>query len=139
MSTSLTRAAMAAALLVASVAPLAAQNSVPESIVSIYRAAPGQQAQLLQWLAKREEAARSAGVGPDKIYMHQSGASWDFVIISPMTTAEQDNAIDAATQRMGLSIGPKASLEIRQYVAEHSDTRAAGPLTATEWLQRRQR
>ena len=136
MSTSLTRAALAATLLVASAGPVAAQTSVPESIVSIYRAAPGQQAQLMQWLAKREEATRSAGVGPDKIYVHQSGASWDFVVISPMTSAEQDTAIDAATQKMGLSIGPKASLEIRQFIAEHSDTRAAGPLTATEWVQR---
>lgn len=137
MPTFLLRAAIAATLTCAGAMPLAAQTTaMPESIVSIYRAAPGHQIQLLQWLAKQEETARAAGVGPSQLYVHQSGASWDFLLVQPATTPEQDNAVDAAAKRMGAAAGPKAGLEIRQHIAEHSDTRAAGPLTVADWLRR---
>jgi len=124
-------------------APAAAQRRQPPQprpetgvIVSIYRAAPGHQEQLLTWLARQDEISRAAGIAPSQLYVHQNGASWDFVLISPQTTPEQDEAVDASARRMGVATGPRTGLELRQHIAEHSDTLAAGPTTAAEWLRR---
>ncbi len=113
-----------------------AQDSTPHSDVQIYRAAPGHQVALLKFLAQQEEAAKAAGLPPSQLYVHQSGASWDYVLISPHTTDAQDKAIDAASLKLGVPTGPKMGIEFRQHVAEHSDTIAAGPVTVAEWLKR---
>lgn len=136
MPTFLTRAASAALLLAACSTSALAQAPAPESIVSIYRAAPGHQTKLLQWLARQDEAGRAAGLAPGQIFVHQSGASWDYIVITPVTTPEQDRAQEAAARRMGLATGARAGLEIREHIAEHSDTRATGPMTVAEWLRR---
>jgi hypothetical protein len=117
-------------------APCLAQPPSDTKIVSIYRAAPGHLEALLEWLAKQDEASRAAGIAPSQLYVHQDGASWDLLMIAPETTREQDRAADAAAAKMGLAAGPRRSLELRQHIAEHSDTFAAGPTTAAEWLNR---
>jgi hypothetical protein len=58
------------------------------------------------------------------------------LLIAPQTTAEQDRAVDAAAAKMGMTVGPRRGLELRQHIAEHTDTYAAGPTTAAEWLSR---
>lgn len=132
------RTILAAALAGAAIAsPLAAQTTeAPRSIVSIYRAAPGHQLALLKWFAQQDEVAKAAGVAASKLYVHQNGASWDFVWIQPETTKAQDDALDAAAKRMSLPTGPRTGLDLRQHIAEHSDTFAAGLMTAAEWLKR---
>lgn len=117
-------------------APLAAQPADQNKIVTLYRAAPGHQLQLLQWLARQDAAGRAAGLPASQLYVHQNGASWDFMIISPVATPEQDRATEAELKRMGGPSGPKLGLEMRQHVAEHSDTFVAGPTTAADWLKR---
>ncbi len=107
-----------------------------EAIISIYRAAPGHQEQLLAWLARQDEISRAAGVAPAQLFVHQNGASWDFLIIAPRTTPAQDEAVEAAARRMRAAAGPRAGLELRQHIAEHTDTFVAGPMTAAEWLRR---
>jgi hypothetical protein len=52
-----------------------------------------------------------------------------------VTSDAQDKALDAATRRMGGMVGPKAGLQFREHIAEHSDTRAVGPTTAAAWLK----
>lgn len=116
-------------------APLYAQSATPRSVVSIYRAAPGQQLALLKWLARQDEIARSAGQPAAQLYVHQDGASWDYVYIQPAQTPDQDKAFDAAAKKMGVDPGPKMGLELRQYIAEHTDTISAGPTTAADWLK----
>jgi hypothetical protein len=135
MKSSIFAVLLAAAALAAPPA-VAQQPSVPRHIVSIYRAAPGQQEALLRWFAQQDEDARAAGVAPAQLYIHQDGASWDFISIQPVTTEAQDAAIEAAARRAHHTAGPRAGLELRRYIAEHSDTFAAGPVTAAEWLRR---
>ena len=125
---------IAAAVILAS-SPAFAQSDVQRSDVQIYRAAPGHQVALLKFLAGQESAAKAAGLPPSQLYIHQSGASWDFVLISPHTTDAQDKAVDAASARMNIPTGPKMGLEFRQHIAEHSDTIAAGPYTVDAWLK----
>ena len=116
--------------------PAAAQPQGQSQIISIYRAAPGHQVRLLQWLARQDEISRQAGLPASQLYVHQDGASWDFLIVAPQTTPEQDQAVDAAARRAGAASGPRAGIELREHIAEHSDTFVAGPTTAAEWLRR---
>lgn len=107
-----------------------------KAIVSLYRAAPGQQLALLKWMAQQDRAAQAAGVAPSQIYVHTSGDSWDYLVINPMTTPAEDDAIDAAAKKMGIVTGPKASLQFRTMIGSHTDTLSDGPMTAAEIIAR---
>ena len=109
-------------------------QDVPQHIVSLYRAAPGQQVALLKWMAQQDRASAAAGIGPSQIYVHTSGDSWDYLVINPVTTKAQDDAIDAAAKQMGLATGPRASIQFRTMIATHTDTTATGPQSAAQIL-----
>lgn len=116
--------------------PIAAQAAEPgRQIVSLYHAAPGQQEALLRWLANQDRATVAAGIAPSQIYVHTDGDSWDFMIINPVTTDAQDAATEAAAKRMGISYGPRASMEFRKYILTHTDTYTVGPMTAAQALE----
>jgi hypothetical protein len=102
--------------------------------ISIYRVAPGRHLDLLKWLAAREDIAKEAGVPATQVYAHNDGDSWDYLLVWPVTTAEQDRKLDELTARKGLKTGFAASIEFRQMLASHTDTFATGPLTAVELL-----
>lgn len=125
-------AGMALGLLFA-VPAATAQEPAPQPgavTVSIYRIAPGKHLEFLRWQAARDAAATEAGVGTTQWYVHMDGDDWDFVGISPETTPEQDERIDAIQTRQKLTTGFKAALEFRTMVASHTDTFARGPTTA---------
>jgi hypothetical protein len=124
-------AAAAAACVFAT--PVIGQNA-PQHIVSLYRAAPGQQVALLKWMAAQDRASAAAGVPASQIYVHTSGVSWDYLVINPVTTKEQDDAIDAAAKKLGVANGPRASIEFRTMIASHTDTTTNGPTTAAQIL-----
>jgi hypothetical protein len=100
--------------------------------VSTYRAAPGRQLDLLKWIAAREEVNREAGVPAAQVYAHLDGADWDYLVLWPVTTPDQDRRADDLAAKKGLKTGFAASLEFRQLLSSHSDTFAAGPMTAAE-------
>jgi hypothetical protein len=100
--------------------------------ISIYRVAPGRHVDLLKWLAAREEVTKEAGVPPTQLYAHNDGDSWDYLLIWPITTAEQDRRLDEIAAKKGLKTGFAASVEFRQMLASHTDTYASGPMTAAE-------
>jgi len=131
-------AAAAAAGAIASGTIVYAQAAAPETraIVSLYRAAPGQQEALLRWRANQDRVAKSVGVAPMQLYVHTDGDSWDYMGINPMTTDAQDKAFDAAAKKMGVTSGPRASLELRKYISIHTDTYTVGPITAEQALAR---
>lgn len=101
----------------------------PRAVVTLYHAAPGQQEGLLRWLAQQDRVARAAGVAPVQLYVHTDGDSWDYMGIAPATTEAQDQAIDAAAKKLGVMSGPRVSLELRKYIASHTDTYAIGPIS----------
>lgn len=126
-----------ALLLYGAVSPAAAQEAdqPPVNIVSLYRIAPGQHVAFLEWMAAQQAAAEEAGVPAPTWYAHMNGDSWDFLMIAPETTDEQDQAVDAAAEARGLATGARAAMEIRQYLAWHTDTYAAGPMSLAELLE----
>ena len=121
-------AAFACALPSAAVA-----QATPSAIVSIYHIASGQQVNFLKWLARQEQISAAAGIPKGQLYIHTDGDSWDYVVIAPQTTAAQDEAVDAASRKMGLN-PRRGGLELRQYVATHTDTMASGPTSASAYL-----
>jgi hypothetical protein len=125
--------AAAAATAFALATPAAAQDT-PEHIVSLYRAAPGQQLALIKWMARQDQAAQAAGVAASQIYVHTSGDSWDYLVINPVTTKAQDDAVEAAAKKLGIATGSRASLEFRTMIASHTDTTSNGPMTAAQIL-----
>ena len=110
------------------------QPGVPRAIVSLYHAAPGHQEALMQWLADQDRVSAAVGVAPSQVYVHTDGDSWDFMVILPVTTDAQDEALDAAAKKMGVSNGPRASLEFRKHIQTHTDTFVRGPMTAAQYL-----
>ena len=104
--------------------------------MSLYHAATGHQEALLRWLADQDRVAAAAGVAPAQVYAHTDGDTWDYMVIFPVTTAAQDDALDAAAKKLGLPSGPRAGLEFRKNIQSHTDTFTVGPLTAAEQLAR---
>ncbi|HET7292079.1 MAG TPA: hypothetical protein VFM88_06625 [Vicinamibacteria bacterium] len=100
--------------------------------ISVYRMAPGKQLDYLRWQAAQDEVAKGAGVAPPQVYVHVEGDDWDYLVIFPVTTQEQDKKMDEIARAKGLKTGFPASLEFRQLLSSHTDTLAAGPTTAAE-------
>ena len=99
--------------------------------ISIYEVAPGRHLDFLKWMAAREEVARAAGVPATQVYAHLDGDRWDYVVIWPLTTPEQDRKMDELAAARGFKTGFPAALEFRELLSSHTDTVAAGPTTAT--------
>ena len=129
-------AAAAAGAIAATSIAYAQAASPPRAIISIYHAAPGHQQALLEWLAQQDRVAAAAGVASSQIYAHTDGDSWDYLMIAPVTTDAQDQALDAAAAKMGLPSGPKVGLELRKHIQSHTDTYVVGPMTAAQMLDR---
>jgi hypothetical protein len=136
------RSAIVAALLsFLAVAPIGAQRaeSPPGRVtVSLYRIAPGKHVDFLRWMAARDAIQKEVGAPAQQFFAHIDGDSWDFMIVSPelepSAQAELDKKIEAAARKKGLTTGPKQGIELRQWVAWHTDTVAAGPMTGAQLL-----
>lgn len=129
--------AAAAATAIAFAAPAPAQTAAqPGATVTLYRAAPGHQVMLLQWLAQQERAAAAAGVPAAQLYVHQDGDAWDYLLIAPNLTDAQDDAVDAAAKRLGIATGPGVGIDLRKHIAWHTDTAVAGPSSVADYLKR---
>ena len=108
----------------------------PQSMVEIYRIAPGEHEAFLRFIARCDEANRLAGLPPRALYVHSDGADWDFLLIQPAKTPPaRQAALDAAWKKLGLPEGANFFLAFRKFVAEHSDTTAVGPTTAADYLK----
>ncbi|HEU0310117.1 MAG TPA: hypothetical protein VFR36_02690 [Sphingomicrobium sp.] len=127
--------AVAAACALAWPVAVSAQ-STPGATVTLYRAAPGHQVMLLQWLAQQERVAAAAGVPASQLYVHQNGDSWDYLLIAPDTTEAQDDALEAAAKRLGVPTGPGVGIELRKHVAWHTDTLVSGTTSIADYLKR---
>jgi hypothetical protein len=98
--------------------------------ISIYEVAPGRQLDFLKWLAAQADVAREAGVPAAELYAHTDGDRWDYLIVWPITSAEQDRKMDEVATAKGLKTGFPAALEFRALLSSHTDTYVNGPTTA---------
>ena len=102
----------------------AEDDDTDEVTVSIFHVATGKHLAFLEWQAAREAINEQLGLTPTEWYVHLDGASWDFISISADTTDEEDDKLDQALAKKGLTTGFKAALEFRTFVAAHTDTEA---------------
>jgi hypothetical protein len=114
----------------------AQDDDVGEAVIAIYHVAPGKHVDFLRWQAEAEAVVVEAGGPPTQWYVHLNGDSWDFVSIAPV--ADDQDAIDDKVQELrrqkGLPTGGAAGVSFRQFIASHTDTEAAGPMTAAQLL-----
>lgn len=115
--------------------PAAAQDKPPTSIVSIYHVAPGKQLDFLKWMAAREAVDKEAGVASTQWYAHMEGDSWDYVGIAPDIDDATADKIDEMQRKRGLKTGARGGLEFRSMISSHTDTIAAGPITAAQMVK----
>jgi hypothetical protein len=137
---------VALALCVSAVPALAAPEIPPAPpkpervLIEIYRIAPGMHEAFLEEIARYDEANRRAGLPPRQLYVHSDGADWDFLLIQPARTPpEKAAALDKAWEEMKLPSGADFFLQFRRFIAEHSDTFAAGPTSAADFLASRKK
>jgi hypothetical protein len=115
------------------VVPRSAAATEPGTVlIGLYRVAAGKHADFLKWQAARDAIDKQAGVPQGQWYAHTDGASWDYLSIGPVLNDAQQKKVDDATRAKGMTVGFKASIEFRQFIASHSDTYAIGPMTASE-------
>ena len=107
----------------------AAQADPPQVTISIYHIAPGKHLDFLKWMAAREGINKSLGFPQAEWYAHVDGDSWDYVVIAPKLSDEQEEQADADARKRGLSTGFAAGLELRHFIRSHTDTISVGPIT----------
>jgi hypothetical protein len=109
-----------------------------DMVVEIYRVAPGKHEEFLRQIALYDRANAEAGLPPRQLFVHQGGASWDFLILQPAHHTDEESArLDAAFKKLGIPQGAHFFVAFRQLIAEHSDTQVEAT-TAAEYLKKLQ-
>ncbi len=111
-----------------------AEQKPTRHIVRIYHVAPGEHLQFLKWSAQQEAVAKEAGAPATQWFVHQDGASWDYIgifkLAEPAKQEKLDKKIDELAKKKGMATGMAYSLEFRQFISSHTDTYVLGPFTA---------
>ena len=120
--------------------PAAANEPWPEAWFEIFKLAPGKQEEFVRRLAQADEVGAAGGLPPTQLFFHENGADFDVILFKPVTgidpTPEQEAAMAKKQKERGLPSGPAYFVYIRELVAEHSDTKTNGPVSAAQWLAR---
>lgn len=107
-----------------------------DMVVEIYRVAPGKHEEFLRQIALYDRANAEAGLPPRQLFVHEGGASWDFMLLQPAHhTDEESEKLDAAFKKLGISQGAKFFVNFRTLIAEHTDTNVEAT-TAAEYLKK---
>jgi hypothetical protein len=122
------------ALSIAGGAP--AWSDSKDMVVEIYRVAPGRHEEFLSQIALFDRANAEAGLPPRQLFVHQGGASWDFMLLQPAHHTDEESArLDAAYKKLGIPQGARFFVTFRSLIAEHTDTNVEAT-TAAEYLKR---
>ncbi|MCA1200193.1 hypothetical protein K9B35_19670 [Sphingomonas sp. R647] len=112
----------------------------PEAWFEIFKLAPGKQEAFIRRIAQADEVAAAGGQPPIQLFFHENGADFDVIIFKAVTgrkpTAEQQAAMAKKSKELGMESGPAYFVGIRELIAEHTDSKTYGPLSAAKWLGR---
>lgn len=117
---------------------LAETPDIPRSIIEVFHIAPGQHEAFLERIAQQERAAKAVGLDPGDLYIHEAGASWDFVLVKPL--GQDDGKWEQMMEILhdeGYPSGPDFFFEFRRMYTSHEDTYVLGPTRATDYLATR--
>jgi hypothetical protein len=126
----------AAVLALSLLAQEPARADSTDMVVEIYRVAPGKHEEFLRQIALYDRANAEAGLPARQLFVHQGGASWDFLILQPAHHTDEESAkLDAAFKKLGIPQGAKFFVNFRTLIAEHTDTNVEAT-TAAEYLRK---
>jgi hypothetical protein len=112
----------------------------PEAWFEIFKLAPGKQEEFIRRIAQADQVAAAAGLPPTQLFFHENGADFDVILFKPAslveTTPAQEAAMAAKRKELGMESGPAYFVGIRDLIAEHTDSKTYGPLSAAIWLER---
>ncbi len=141
--------AIALAASLVTIAPAAAQTAAtapaaaeewPEAWFEIFKLAPGKQEEFVRRIDQVDQIAAAAGLPPIQLFFHENGADFDVILFKPVRatklTADQEARMDAKRKELGMPRGPAYFVNIREIVAEHTDSKTVGPVSAAKWLKR---
>ncbi|AJA08089.1 Putative secreted protein [Sphingopyxis fribergensis] len=110
----------------------------PEAWFEIFKLAPGKQEEFIRRIGQADEVAAAGGFPPIQLFFHENGADFDVILFKPVTgikpTPEQEAAMSRKRKELGLPSGPAYFVNIRELVANHTDSKTYGPLSAATWL-----
>ena len=138
-----TKFLLATALLLSSIAaPVFAKEpnapKWPKASIEIFRIAPGMHEAFVREIARYDEVLKVGDQPPLKIFIHDEGSEWDVIIYKPEgeinPNAAQKAKMDVKSAELQIESGPAYFVHLRRMVAEHTDSRAIGPISAGEWL-----
>lgn len=112
----------------------------PEAQFEVFRMAPGKQENFIRKLAQWDVVSQAGGQPATQMFIHEDGEDWDVLLFKPYPktpiTPAQQAAMDARAEELHLKTGVAFWLEIRQNMATHTETKAQGPITAAQWIER---
>ncbi len=115
------------------------KNEPGRYLISIYNVSAGKHLAFLKWFAQQEAIAKEAGGPAAMWFRHTDGAGWDYIVVTPVGTATQEEELgkktDALAKSKGMSTGAANQLEFRSFISTHSDTYSMGPMTAAELVK----
>jgi hypothetical protein len=110
------------------------EASTPERlIVSLYRIAPGQHREFIQWMGRLDMMSQEVGIPATRVYVHDEGDSWDYLLIRAVPTPEQEEKLEALAKQRGLHSAVEQHFQVRKYVLSHTDTYVYGPMSLAEF------
>lgn len=141
--------AFAIAVSITAATPALAQSSAPtapaveewpEAWFEIFKLAPGKQEEFIRRIDQADQVTAAAGLPPIQLFFHENGADFDVILFKPVTgykpTPEQEARMAAKRKELGMPSGPAYFVNIRELVAEHTDSKTIGPISAGQWLGR---
>lgn len=118
----------------------AADAPWPEAWFEIFKLAPGKQEAFVRSIARADEVSRAGGEPPIQLFFHENGSDWDVILFKPVTghkpTPAQEAAMAAKAKELKMPSGPAYFVHIREMIAEHTDSKAYGPVSAAQWIGR---
>lgn len=112
----------------------------PEAWFEIFKLAPGKQEAFVRSIARADEVAKAGGQPPIQLFFHENGSDWDVILFKPVTgnkpTLAQEAAMAAKAKELKMPSGPAYFVHIREMIADHTDSKSYGPISAAQWIGR---
>lgn len=118
----------------------AAEKPWPEAWFEIFKLVPGKQEDFIRRLDQTDQVRAAGGLPPVQLFFHDNGADFDLILFKPVApeklSSEQEAKMAAKRKELGIPSGPAYFVDIREFIAEHTDSKTVGPVSARMWIER---
>lgn len=121
-------------------APATQAEEWPEAWFEIFKLAPGKHEDFIRRIDQTDQVRAAGGLPPTQLFFHENGAEFDVILFKPVSpvkpTPEQEAKMAAKRKELGIPSGPAYFVDIREFVASHTDSKTVGPVSAGQWLKK---